>query len=203
MDESVAGTVATYERVAPEYRERHADRSVVAEAVEMFLGALGEADGERVLDIGCGPGWESATFREHGLDVTAIDLSRSFLDAAGEVAPEASRARMDMRALGFAEASFDGLWSCASFLHVPRADAVGTLREFRRVLRTDGVLFCAVARGEGMRTSETGTYGERDERHFTLYTPESLRERILDAGFTVETLDESGDEWLHLLARVE
>lgn len=204
MDEPTASTVATYERVAPEYRERHADRSVIADAVERFLGALDGTDSDRVLDVGCGPGWESATFREHGLDVTAIDLSRSFLDATGEIAPGASRARMDMRALGFAANAFDGLWSCASFLHVPHADAGGTLGEFRRVLRPDGVLFCAVARGEGVRTSESEAYGERDERRFTLYTPAELRERAIAAGFVVEELREGGDgEWLHLLARAE
>ncbi|MGQ5516276.1 class I SAM-dependent methyltransferase [Halococcus saccharolyticus] len=202
MDESVADTVATYERVAPEYRERHADRSVIADAIETFLGALDGIDGDRVLDVGCGPGWESATFREHGLDVTAIDLSRSFLDATGEVASGASRARMDMRTLGVAERSVDGLWACASFLHVPHADASDTLREFRRVLRPNGVFFCAVARGEGERTRGGETYGERDERHFTLYTPEKLRERTIDAGFVVEELHEGSDgEWLHLLAR--
>ena len=204
MDESVASTIATYERVAPEYRERHADRSVVAGAVETFLDALDETDGERVLDVGCGPGWESATFRERGLDVTAIDLSRAFLDTTGEVAPGVARARMDMRMLGFAEDPFDGLWSCASLLHVPRADADDTLGEFRRVLRPDGVLFCAVARGEGVRTSESEAYGERDKRRFTLYTPDELRERAIAAGFVVEELrGESDGEWLHLLARAE
>ncbi len=204
MDESVASTVATYERVAPEYRERHADRSVIADAIELFLEAIGGIDGDRVLDVGCGPGWESATFREHGFDVSAIDLSRPFLDATREIAPGASRARMDMRTLGFAANAFDGLWSCASFLHVPRADANGTLREFRRVLRPDGVFFCAVARGEGVRASESEAYGERDERRFTLYTPDGLRERAVDAGFVVEELHEGSDrEWLHLLARAE
>lgn len=110
---------------------------------------------------------------------------------------------MDMRALGFADDSFDGLWACASFLHVPFDDALGTLQEFQRVLRPNGACFCAVARGEEVETDRSKRYGERDERHFMLYTPKSLRELALDAGFTVETLNEKDDEWLHLLARVE
>lgn len=35
-----SGTVETYERVADRYRERHADRDVVADLVERFLDAL-------------------------------------------------------------------------------------------------------------------------------------------------------------------
>ena len=72
------------------------------------------------------------------------------------------------------------------------------------MLRPDGVFFCAVARGEGVRTSESEAYGERDERRFVLYTSNGLRERAIDAGFVVEELHEESDgEWLHLLARAE
>ena len=201
MDEATADTLATYERIADEYRERHGDRNIVADAIELFLDALDDSD-EQILDIGCGPGWESATFGKRGFDVTAIDITPALLAATGEVAPNVARARMDMRTLGFADDSFDGMWACASFLHVPHADALETLREFRRVLRPGGVLFCAVARGEDDRTSNSDAYGRRDERRFTLYTPENLRERALDAGFVIETLDDE-DEWLHLLARTE
>jgi SAM-dependent methyltransferase len=202
MDEAIADTLATYERVATEYRERHDDRRVVADAVETFLDAL-DNENERVLDAGCGPGWESATFGEHDFDVTAIDLSPAFLTTTGEIAPDVARARMDMRALGFADDIFDGIWACASFLHVPRADARDTLREFQRVLRPDGVFFCAVKHGEGERTSESNAYEERDERQFTLYTPDGLRDRALDAGFVVEALNERDDGWLGLLARAK
>lgn len=206
MDERIARTLATYEAVADEYRERHADRSVIRDAVEDFTAALGDAgdEGARVLDVGCGPGWESAAFDERGFDVTAIDLAPAFLAAVGEIAPDAARVRMDMRTFGFADDAFDGVWACASFLHVPLADATATLREFRRVLGPGGVCFCAVPRGERVEIDGSDAYGERDERRFTLYTAEALYERAVDAGFTVETLREGSDgEWLHLLARAE
>lgn len=202
MDEAIADTLDTYERVADEYREHHDDRRVIADAIEIFLDALDSED-DRVLDVGCGPGWESATFDEHGFDVTAIDLSPAFLTTVEEIAPAVTRARMDMRELGFTDDVFDGVWACASFLHVPFGDATETLREFRRVLRSDGVFFCVVARDEEVRTDRSERYGERDERHFMLYTPESLRERALDAGFVVETVVEQDDGWLGLLARAK
>ena len=44
MDEATADTLATYERVADEYRERHGDRRVVADAIEAFLDALDSGD---------------------------------------------------------------------------------------------------------------------------------------------------------------
>lgn len=192
-------TVATYQSVADEYRERHADRSAVADLVDRFLDAVEPPEGRataRVADVGCGPGWESATFAERGHDAVGVDLTPAFLRTARERAGGAAFARMDMRRLGLAAAAFDGLWACASFLHVPRGDAPGTLAEFRRVLRPDGVLCLSVKRGEG--TAEGDTY-DGDARRFTLYPPDELRAMVEDAGFAVEWLGDGS--WVQVVAR--
>jgi len=199
-------TIGTYERVAEPYRERHGDRSDVADLVEQFLAALERsADGAdepardppRVLDVGCGPGWESATFATAGFDVLGIDLTAAFLEDATDTAPAADLARMDMRRLGLADGAFDGLWACASFLHVPREAAPGTLAGFERVLDTDGVLALTVKRGEGTRAGDTY---EGDEREFVLWQPAELRQLAEDVGFDVESV-QAEDGWLFVLAR--
>ncbi len=195
-------TIATYQSVADEYRERHADRSALEAQVEQFLAAVeSSTDGGRasVADVGCGPGWESATFAERGHDVVGVDLTPAFLRAARSEAPSAEFARMDMRRLGFEGDSFDGLWACASFLHVPRDDAPDALAEFYRTLRPGGALSLAVKRGDGERE---GRAYEGDRRSFTLYQPDDLRAIVTDAGFTVEAVgvgDATG--WIHLLGR--
>lgn len=193
-------TVATYESVADRYRERHADRSVIAHLVDRFLESLADAghdEGARILDAGCGPGWESATFAERGHDPVGVDLTPTFLRVAREEAPGVPLARMDMRHLGLESDAVDGVWACASFLHVPREDAPGTLGEFRRVLRDGGVLQLSVKRGEG---EQVGAGYEGDDRLFTLYRSKELRELAEDAGFRVDRVD--GDEtWIQLTAR--
>jgi len=214
-------TIHTYQSVADEYRERHRDRSGIRELVDEFLGAVEEfvdsagaatldrdtADAvahsprprrgrARVADVGCGPGWESATFAEEGNEVLGVDLTPAFLAAARERAPGSAFARMDMESLGFEQNAFDGLWACASFLHVPREDAPATLREFRRVLRPGGVVYLSVKRGDGER--EGDTY-DGDRRQFTLYRTDELRELVASAGFEVESV--SDGEWIQLLAR--
>lgn len=191
-------TTATYERFAEDYRECHQDRSVVAEQRERFLDAL---DGDRVLDVGCGPGWETASFCEAGLTVTGIDLSPSFLEMASDEVPGASFARMDMRRLGFADSSFDGLWACASFHHVPRDRAAPTLAEFHRVLGPGGVVQLTCKRGEGGTTETTGdTFGDEDRRRLVRYAPDELRDLAVREGFRVERLATS-DDWIDLLLR--
>ncbi|WP_137287163.1 class I SAM-dependent methyltransferase [Halorussus salinisoli] len=198
-------TISTYQSVADEYRERHDDRSPIRESVEQFLGSFETPpDGEwatdsepaRIADVGCGPGWESATFADSGHEVVGVDLTPAFLRAASDRAPDAEFARMDMRSLGFADDAFDGLWACASFLHVPREDAPATLGEFRRVVRPGGVVFLSVKAGDG--ETEGDTYDD-DRRQFTLYRADELRELADVAGFEVETV--SDGDWVQLLGR--
>jgi SAM-dependent methyltransferase len=193
-------TVDTYERVVEDYRQRHADRSAVEDQVERFLSALADAghDGDaRIADVGCGPGWETATFAERGHDPVGIDLTPAFLRAASEETG-ADLARMDMRELGLRTDAVDGVWCCAAFLHVPRADAPGTLAEFRRVLRPGGALQVTVKRGEG---TKVGDGYEDDDREFVLYRTAEIRDLVADAGFSVEVVDGDADGWIALTAR--
>lgn len=191
MDD-LAETIGTYDRVAEEYRERHDDREPLADQVERFCDAL---DGSTVLDVGCGPGWESATLSNRGYDVIGIDLTPSLLNIANAEAPTVDFARMDMRKLALADNTIDGIWACASFLHVPRSEAIQTLREFRRVLSGGGVLWLSVKRGSGTRQGDTY---EDDRRKFTLYGAAELRDIITGAGLAVEFV--SDGEWIQLLA---
>lgn len=195
--ESMDGTVRTYEAVAERYRERHGDRRPIAGQIEAFDEAVdGAGDRPRVLDVGCGPGWETATLCDLGYDVVGVDLTPAFLSQAREEAPSADLARMDMRRLGFAAESVDGVWALASFLHVPRADAPATLAGFERVLRPGGVLYLSVKRGTGTRRGDG--YPE-DARQFTLYRASELRELVVGAGFTVESVADG--DWVQVLAR--
>ena len=198
-----SGTIDTYQSSAEEYYENNADRSVIEELVSQFLTAVQNATDKRsarIVDVGCGPGWESSTFAAHGHEALGIDLTPAFLQAARREIPTASFARMDMRRLNLATDSFDGLWSCASFLHISRDDALATLAEFHRVLRPGGVGLVSVKRGDGEMRGDTYS---GDRRRFTLYQPDELRARAVDAGFTVTSVDTGADDddWIQLFLR--
>lgn len=52
--------------------------------VSFLIELLGLIPGQRVLDVGCGPGRHSLGFAAEGLHVTGVDVSQRFLDIAAE-----------------------------------------------------------------------------------------------------------------------
>jgi SAM-dependent methyltransferase len=77
--------------------------------VEFLVGELGLRAGERVLDVGCGPGRHAHALAALGIDVVGVDISQRFVDLATERTPAGAPAafrRLDARALPF-RAEFD------------------------------------------------------------------------------------------------
>jgi SAM-dependent methyltransferase len=214
IDDRVRRTVETYETNADAYAERHGDREGVAEMVGDFVDAVGRTEDRtgdgpaRVLDVGPGPGWESAAFADHGFETVAVDLTRSFLEQTRAREAAVGTVRGDMRALPFADGRFAGLWACASLLHVPREDVPATLAGFERVLTPGGIAVVSVQREragnraeDGDRTAESGSSPYDDDgRHFELYTPEDAAAAFATAGF--DDVDVTvHDDWVRVTAR--
>src|SRR5688572_29696292 len=54
--------------------------------VAFLVATLGLEPGQRVLDVGCGPGRHSLALARRGLDVVGVDLSPDFVAHAREAA---------------------------------------------------------------------------------------------------------------------
>jgi SAM-dependent methyltransferase len=75
--------------------------------VEFLVDALGLGPGERVLDVGCGPGRHAHALARRGIEVVGVDISQRFVDLAAADAPPGARfERADARRLAF-DAEFD------------------------------------------------------------------------------------------------
>lgn len=89
---------------------RNAFTKGTEQEVEFLWEALQLAPGQRVLDVGCGPGRHALALARRGVTVTGIDASEEFIDLARRSArDEGLTARfevLDVRALSFA-ADFD------------------------------------------------------------------------------------------------
>ncbi|MDO5861447.1 MAG: class I SAM-dependent methyltransferase [Thermoplasmata archaeon] len=152
------------------------------------------APGAGILDLGCGSCRDTVAFRDMGFDVLPADASEGMRRVVRE------RLGIEVMPLRFGDlafdAEFDGVWACASLLHVPSAELPDILARIRRSLRPGGVFFCCF---------KSGSFeGVRDGRFYRDLTLDALEKVLADAGFSVEELwtsDGVGCAWSNAISR--
>lgn len=172
-------TIDTYNKTADEYILKVQQYAPVPER-EKFMSLV--KPGGRILDAGCGSGRDANYFGSKGFVVTGIDLSDTLLSYANEHAEgNVTFHKMDLRAIKL-DSSFDGIWACASLLHLTRKEFLPVLRNFQHMLMSGGILFLLLKEGTGDQMVTSGTI-EGDTRFFTYYTREEIRMALEEAGF--------------------
>jgi SAM-dependent methyltransferase len=149
--------------------------------------------GDRVLDVGCGPGALAAAAAQRGARVTGVDLAEGMVAEARRRHPELEFVQADAERLPFADDTFDIAVGAFLVNHTPDAEAA--VRELRRVARTvalaawgpeDEVAFLALpaAAAQGLGGVPDGPDSER------YANPDALA-ALLGPGATVTTVRES------------
>jgi SAM-dependent methyltransferase len=198
VEDPILETRDTYDTVAARFLENARDRSAIAPHLDAFVREL--RAGALVIDVGAGPGMDRADLAHRGVRAIALDFSRGML-RAGVAEYPGPRVQADARRLPFATAAVDGVWANASLLHLRADDARGALREARRVLRPDGILYVSVKAGDGAGT-ESARYGR--PRFFQYWSAERLDAALDAVGFAqIAGGSDAGprDVWLTRLAR--
>ena len=140
-----------------------------------------------ILDLGCGSGRDTKAFIDAGYRVSAIDGSEEICHAASEYTG------IDVKCMDFfdikTEEAYDGIWACASVLHVEKSRIPKLLDVLYRALKKGGILYLSFKYGDHD--------GFRDGRHFTDLNENGFSE-LLDSLYCESvTRDEFElvDEW--------
>ena len=124
--------------------------------------------GAVILDFGCGSGRDTKAFLEQGFRVIAVDGSEELCKIASVYTGIPVR-KMLFQELEETE-EYDGIWACASILHVPRTTLPDILKRMCKALKGNGIIYTSF---------KYGTFeGERDGRYFTDFTEETFRDLI-------------------------
>jgi ubiquinone/menaquinone biosynthesis C-methylase UbiE len=209
-EETLRQTIETYDHIAPYYVQRTQDKCPQKE-FEAFCQNV--ASQGTILDAGCAGGRDCQSFAQRGFSVIGIDLSAKLLKIAKDSAPTCRFLQADIRNIPLPDSSVDGVWSCASILHLERAQVPRALAEFNRVLKTGAACCIIVKKGQG-RAEETiaDSTSQGMPRFFTYFQEDELRGLCRTAGFTVlkehttNERDEPGpsqrdQDWIFLLLR--
>lgn len=164
-----------------DYYETHAAEFVAATvAADMsalrhrFLSALppSQTGPVRILDAGSGSGRDALAFREAGFAVSAFDASAAMVTATRAHAEVPAR-RMRFEDFDW-EHPFEGIWACASLLHVARQDLLPVIARLARHLVPGGVLYLSFKSGTQTRI--------KDGRRFTDITSDDLAQVLNGCG---------------------
>ncbi len=199
----IQDTQKTYAQIASDYAVAWADRGSLDKQIARFLDLV--QPGGRVFDMGCGPGFDTAVFQQHNLSPIGLDYSmQMMLTGRRQHQISAPMVQVDMRQLPFAQCA-DGIWACASLLHLPRVQMLPTLQGFHRLLKPGGLLYLSVKLGKGEEWTSL-SYGHQAKRYFTYWQPDELDDLLQTAVYEIVDgwIDSAkGVQWLVRYARKE
>ena len=154
----------------------------------------------RILDFGCGSGRDTKAFLELGYSVDATDGSPELCRIASKVTGITVRQMLfqDLNAISV----YDGIWACASILHLPKEELMSVLQKISTALKNDGILYTSFKYGvfEGLRHG----------RYFTDFTEETLTAfwsevpslKIIEMWLTEDVRPGREEErWINILAK--
>jgi SAM-dependent methyltransferase len=153
--EVAARTIGHYEAHAVSYAEGTRDHDV-SQNVAALLDAIVVPPPFDILDLGCGPGRDLATFTARGHRAIGLDGAARFV-AMARAHSGCDVWQQDFLDLRLPTARFDGVFANAVLFHVPSAALPRVLGALHATLRQDGVLFTSNPRGQ----NQEGWYGER------------------------------------------
>ncbi|MGE0373217.1 MAG: class I SAM-dependent methyltransferase [Gammaproteobacteria bacterium] len=169
-----ARTIGHYDRHADRYREGTHDHDV-AQNVAALLDAITGPPPFTILDFGCGPGRDLATFRRLGHRAIGLDGAARFVEMA-RAHSGCEVWQQDFLTLDLPRETFDGVFANASLFHVPTAALSEVLTAVHAALKPDGVLFASNPRGDDRE-------GWQAERYGVYHSLARWREIVSAAGF--------------------
>lgn len=156
----------------------------------------------RILDAGCGSGRDSKNFLDLGYQVEAFDNSTEMVKFATHLTG------IEVKHHDFIsvqdDMKFDGIWACASLLHVSSNDLIKILAKYKSILKPFGVMYMSFKYG-------TEHY-VKNGREFYCYTEDTIQSLIRQVGDydVLETYvtsdvrdDRSGEKWTSIVIRLK
>ena len=197
MSENIDKTLSYYNKKSDQFTGSTLDVEF-SEIQDNFLKYL--KPGSLILDFGCGSGRDSRYFLKKGYSVEAIDGSEEMVKIASEVAG------IPVKQMLFSELNehekYDGIFACASILHVPYTELKDILIRIREAVKHDGIVYVSFKYGD--------FEGYRNDRYFTDLNEERFQ-KLLDSASGLEIAEMSittdvrpgrdNEKWLNAILR--
>lgn len=153
-----------------------------------------------ILDFGCGSGRDTKYFKEKGYKIEAIDGSEELCQIASEYSG------IKVECMLFQDLNendqYDGIWACASILHLSKTEMKDVLKKMIRSLKKNGIIYTSFKYGE--------FEGMKNDRYFSDFTEKIFQEYFINIEgvelekqwVTADVRPDRGEEkWLNIILR--
>ena len=168
-------TIKAYDDKASDWAAKHSNAHFWGKEMDKFHQLLPEG---KILEIGSGGGRDAKELIELGYEYTGIDVSEGLIAVAKKLNPNGKFFLKSLYELDFPENEFDGFWSSATLLHIPKERIKEVLQNIHQVIRKDGIGFISLKQGTGEKI-------ESDNRLFAYYEKDEFKKILLQNGFEV------------------
>lgn len=181
------------------YYDSHAN-AFIADTLHVDMSSvyapfLNHFKGHTLLDLGCGPGRDLKHFSSLNYAVTGLEPSQTLAEFARHYS-DVEVIEQTVQALNI-DKMFDGVWACASLLHVPSDELLEAFSNIASHVNNGGVIYCSFKHGD--------FEGIRDGRYFTDRTLQSLQEvlpanlNIIEHWVTKDQRPNRIEQWLNAI----
>ena len=115
-----------------------------------------------ILDAGCGSARDAMYFKQQGFTVSAFDASPAIAKLASNYLqqPVEIKTFQELECVN----KYDGIWCCASLLHVPKAELPQVFLKLQNTLKPDGVLYVSFKYGTQERVHNGREFTDLNEQ---------------------------------------
>jgi len=156
-------------------------------------------NGAHILDAGCGSGRDTKAFLERGYRVTAFDSSKELVKMA------AKHTRQKVVLMNFNEIHeteiYDGIWCCASLLHMSADKLLDSMVLLERALKKKGVFYASFKYGSGERYESIRQFTDMDEPSFNEFATQLKYLVMIKTWITYDKRPEREEKWLNVLLK--
>ncbi|MDQ6984773.1 MAG: methyltransferase domain-containing protein [Candidatus Dojkabacteria bacterium] len=175
-------TTETYEAHTSSYHKTYAGKLVAQEQLDEFITMVNPP--ARVLDIGCGPGFDTKYLSEK-YSMKALDISKRMVEIAQYENPGVDVEYCDVVERDLGENIYKGIWSRGALHHIEGDKLDKVFANIAKALVEDGIFYLIVREGEGEEMkNDNKEYGDV-ERFYHLFSEDELRDRAIKADLKV------------------
>ena len=153
-----------------------------------------------ILDAGCGSARDAMYFKQQDFTVSAFDASPELAKLASNYLQQAVEVKT-FQQLNCTN-KYDGIWCCASLLHVPKVELPQVFLKLQNALKPNGVLYVSFKYGTQERVHNGREFTDLNEDGLTALITHHTELKILKQWQTFDQRPERESEvWLNALIK--